>query len=300
MDICQTNCLSRHKGATWGVLGGQPFKSLGKLSDWHHLWFTSADSSGNGHRLNTSRPSIPQGHLWGGGVRVSHIQKLGNLSKGCTDWHQMLHSYADPSGNVYTPNKLPHETQWGHLGVLGVKHSSLGKLSNGWTDWHQLWFTSADSSGNGHRLSQSRPSIPQGAFGGMGGHKFKSLGKLSNGCIDWHQIWYTLADSSGNGRRLNTIRPTIPQVHYGRGLRGHQFKCLGKLSNGWTNIPVGILGGHKLKIMLLKLSNGWTDWHQIWHTCADSSGNGYRQNKLPFENTRVALGVFKGSNIQKS
>ena len=21
-----------------------------------------------------------------------------------------------------------------------------------------------------------------------------------------------------------------------------------------------------------KLPNGWTDWYQIWHTCADSSG----------------------------
>ena len=47
-----------------GGLGGQQFKSTGKLSDWHQLWFKSADSSGNGHRLNTSRPSIPQGHLW--------------------------------------------------------------------------------------------------------------------------------------------------------------------------------------------------------------------------------------------
>ena len=27
---------------------------------------------------------------------------------------------------------------------------------------------------------------------------------------------------------------------------------------------------------MLKLSNGWTDWHQILHTCADSSGNGHR------------------------
>ncbi len=61
------------QGGTWGVLGGQQFKSLGKLSDWHQLWFTSADSFGNGHRLNTSRPSIPQGH-WGGG-RGSQIQK---------------------------------------------------------------------------------------------------------------------------------------------------------------------------------------------------------------------------------
>ena len=60
MDIRQTNCPSRHKGDTLGFLGGQQFKSIGKLSDWHQLWFTSADSSGNGHRLNTSRPSIPQ------------------------------------------------------------------------------------------------------------------------------------------------------------------------------------------------------------------------------------------------
>ena len=54
----------------WG-LGGQTFKSQGKLSngwaDWHQLWFTSADSSGNGHRLNTSHPSIPQVACRGGG-----------------------------------------------------------------------------------------------------------------------------------------------------------------------------------------------------------------------------------------
>ena len=60
-----------------GVLGGQTFKSHGKLSngwtDWHQLWFTSVDSSGN---INTSRPSIPQG-AWreGGGVRGSQIKK---------------------------------------------------------------------------------------------------------------------------------------------------------------------------------------------------------------------------------
>ena len=52
-----------------GGLGGQTFKSLEKLSnDWtdrHQLWFTSAESSGNGHRLNTSGPTIPKGHFWG-------------------------------------------------------------------------------------------------------------------------------------------------------------------------------------------------------------------------------------------
>ena len=33
-------------------------------TDWHQIWYTFADSSGNGHRLNTIRPST-----WGGGVR---------------------------------------------------------------------------------------------------------------------------------------------------------------------------------------------------------------------------------------
>ena len=73
----------RDTRGTWrgGGLGGQTFKSQRKLSngwtDWHQLWFTSADSSGNGHRLNTSHPSIPQGACrgGGGGVRGSHIQK---------------------------------------------------------------------------------------------------------------------------------------------------------------------------------------------------------------------------------
>ena len=88
-----------------------------------------------------------------------------------------------------------------HLGVLGGQTlKNLEKLSNGWTDWHQLWFTSADSSENGHRLNTSRPTIPQGAFGGGGfrGHKFKCLGKMSNGSTDWHQIRYMSADSSVN------------------------------------------------------------------------------------------------------
>ena len=76
----------------------------------------------------------------------------------------------------------------------------------------------------------------------------------------------------GNGHRLNTIRPSIPQ---------------------------GVLGGHKFKSML-KLSNGWTDWHQLLHTCADSSENGYTPKKLPFETQGGALGGFRGSNIQKS
>ncbi len=59
-----------------------------------------------------------------------------------------------------------------------------------------------------------------------------------------------------------------------------------------------VLGGHKFKSML-KLSNGGTDWHQFWHTCADSSGNGYTPNKLPFETQGgVHLGVLGGQTFK--
>ena len=105
-------------GAFRGVLGGHKFKCLGKLSngwtDWHQVWYKSADSSGNRHRLNTIRPSISQGVL--GGHKFKSLLKLSN---GWTDWHKIWHTCADSSGNGYTPNKLPIKTQGGHLGVLG-------------------------------------------------------------------------------------------------------------------------------------------------------------------------------------
>ena len=62
MDIRQTNCPPRHKGALGGFTGSNIQKSwqaVKRLDRFHQLWFTSADSSGNGHRLNTSRPSLP-------------------------------------------------------------------------------------------------------------------------------------------------------------------------------------------------------------------------------------------------
>ena len=180
----------------------------------------------------------------------------------------MCHTSADPSGNGYTPKNCPSRHKGGTGGgVRGQTFKSLGKLSNGCTDWHQIWFTSADSSGNGHRLNPSRPSLPQGAFGeGVGVHKFKSLGKLSYSCTDWHHIWYTSADSSWNGHRLNTIRPQCPRDIGGGGLGSHKFKCLRKLSNGWT------------------------DWHQIWYTSADSSGNRHRLHKFAPQYPRGHLG----------
>ena len=71
MDIRQTNCPSRRKGALGGGgLWGQTLKVWGSCQTagpigTGQLWFTSADSSGNGQRLNTSRPSLPQGAFRG-------------------------------------------------------------------------------------------------------------------------------------------------------------------------------------------------------------------------------------------
>ena len=45
----------------------------------------------NGHRLNTSRPTIPQGTFWGvlGGHKFKCLGKLSNCS---TDWHQIWYT----------------------------------------------------------------------------------------------------------------------------------------------------------------------------------------------------------------
>ena len=46
-------------------------------TDWHQIWYTSADSSGNGHMLKTISPSIPKGGLWGVyGVKNAKVSKI--------------------------------------------------------------------------------------------------------------------------------------------------------------------------------------------------------------------------------
>ena len=69
-------------GGIWGVLGGGKLKNLEKLpngwTNWHQIWHTCADSSGNGHRLKTISPSIPQGAFWGGfrGSQNAQVWKI--------------------------------------------------------------------------------------------------------------------------------------------------------------------------------------------------------------------------------
>ena len=87
-------------GGTWGGgFRGQTCNSLGKLSngwtDWHQPWFTSADSSENGHRLNTISPTMPQGHFGGFRGGGDKFKCLGKLSNGWTDCHQIWCKSAD-------------------------------------------------------------------------------------------------------------------------------------------------------------------------------------------------------------
>ena len=160
MDIRQTNCPKRHKGALGGFRGsniqksrdavkrldrlaptlvhvggfiweykyksplntpggmaggggleGHKFKSLGKLSngwtDWHQIWYTSVDSSGNGHRLKTIHPTIPRSDILGGfmGSTIKNSGKCGQT--------------AGPIGNKLCTCKM---------------QMNLGK-DTGWTNW---------------------------------------------------------------------------------------------------------------------------------------------------------------------
>ena len=101
-----------------GIRGSKIQKSwkLSKgLTDWHQLWFTSADSSGNGHRLNTCCPSIPQGHLrfFLGGHK---FKSLGKLSNGWTDWHHIWYTSADSFGNGQRLNTIRASIPQGRFG----------------------------------------------------------------------------------------------------------------------------------------------------------------------------------------
>ena len=43
--------------------------------------YTFVDSSGNGHRLKTICPTVPQGGIWGGGLGGQQFKRLGNVVK---------------------------------------------------------------------------------------------------------------------------------------------------------------------------------------------------------------------------
>ena len=166
------------KGGVSGSFRGSTIQTSGRLSngwtDWYQIWYTSVDSSGNGHRLNTIRPSTLGG---GGGLGGHKLKNQGKIQTagpiGITfGTHVQIHLGMDIR-QTNCPGR--HKGALGGGGLGGQTFKSQGKLSNGWTDWNQLWFTSADSSGNGHRLNTSHPSIPQG--GGVRGSHIQKAGE---------------------------------------------------------------------------------------------------------------------------
>ena len=95
-------------GGGGGGVGGHTLKSLGKLSngwtDWHQIWYTSVDSSGNGHRLKQLAPRYHRAALW---VVLwdQTFKRLKLWSNDWTDWESILHN-ADESGYGQRLNKL--------------------------------------------------------------------------------------------------------------------------------------------------------------------------------------------------
>ena len=89
---------------------GHTFKS-GNLpngwTDWHQIRYTSVDSSGNGNRLKRFAPRYPTA-AFGGGVRGSTIQSLGNVVKRLDRLGILFaHNYnACESGTGHRLNKL--------------------------------------------------------------------------------------------------------------------------------------------------------------------------------------------------
>ena len=96
-------------------MGGQQFKSLGKLrsgwTDWHQIWYMSAISSGDGHRLKTISPSIYQDGIFG--VLRGQISKGWENGQTAGQIQTKLSAiYSDRSGNGHMlkkhwPSEIP-------------------------------------------------------------------------------------------------------------------------------------------------------------------------------------------------
>ena len=134
-----------------------------RWTDWHQIWHTCADSSGNGY-MTTNWTSRHKGAFRG--VLGGHKSKsLGRLSNNWTDWHQIGHTPADSPGNGHRLNTIRPSTLGG--GVRGHKFKSQGKMSNGWSDWHQIWYTCADQIHLGIDIRQTNcPERHKGHLGG--------------------------------------------------------------------------------------------------------------------------------------
>ena len=139
-------------------LGGQQFKSMGKLSDWHQLWFTSADSSGNGY-IHAKQIALRDTRGALGGFRGSNIKSL----KSVKPLDRLAPTVVHVCGFIWewtkAKNNSPHDTprqHWGGGGLGGQQFKSLENvvkrldrlginvahlmqvnlgMDTGWTNW---------------------------------------------------------------------------------------------------------------------------------------------------------------------
>ena len=84
MDIAKYNSPLNTTGGHFGGFKGVTHLSVGMLPNgwtvWHQIRYTSVDSSGNGHRLKTIRPTIPTA-AFSGVLRGQQCKSLGNVVK---------------------------------------------------------------------------------------------------------------------------------------------------------------------------------------------------------------------------
>ena len=119
---------------------------MGKLpngwTDWHQTWYTSVDSSGNGHRLKQVASRYPTAAFWGvlGGQQFI---SLGNVVKRLDRLGiNFAHVYnACESGNGHRLNKLViYINLKGHLMVRGCSAVRMGvRVYQILTSFSSLW-----------------------------------------------------------------------------------------------------------------------------------------------------------------
>ena len=121
-------------------------------------------------------------------------------------------------------------------------------------------------------------NCPERHMGALGGFRGSNIQK-SREAVKW----------------LDRLAPTL--IHVVGFISEWAYKYKSTL-----NTPGGMAGeglrGNKLKSMG-KLSNGWTDWHRIWCTSVDSSGNRLKRIHPTITQGGI-LGGFMGSTIQNT
>ena len=94
-------------------------------NDWQHSWYTSVDSSGNGHRLKTIPPTITLGGILGGFVGAT-IQKTGKCGQTAGPIGSQFCTFnADESGNGHRLEQIGPMRHQGDLFDVGLSRGNF-------------------------------------------------------------------------------------------------------------------------------------------------------------------------------